>query len=410
MTESIKQKTGALSNNSDAIQLSALLGAAQTELSAIRTLVNELRTDHLATGTSYQPWLTEVDADLDLINDYLHYAGERDGVIGGNHTMGKGTDTSTKVRLSGTVRYRIGGVEYSATNIEAALATGEITGGKWGAWRLLMGKTGVLTTQRATANGTSGVMAFASGEDALLSLSQIAISADCVEVGYLTIDAAAGGFTPGADDPDAGNAQVDANNYYNCRVPRLDNGLTATPSVGLSEGTSDDEYAFGTINVRTNSLNVAEIAADVTIAFADADVITTSGKFGGELFVTDLAGTAIMSLASTGIAGGAQTVDLASAVAANTALDAVQAALPQIFTVIGRVVVEANKASFTFNTDDLAGTDGTATWTDEVAADYDRTKTSGAGVGVGSPAIPATVAAVVPAGVASSAISEGFSE
>lgn len=362
---------------------------------ALQAIFEALDVEVDASRVAVAAWETEVDSDLDNINDGVYYRNERDGVTGGNHTMGVGTTDTTMVRLSGTVRYRIGGVEYSATDVEGDLATGEVTENKWGAWRLLMGKTGAITTQRATANGTSGAMAFASAEDALLSLSQIAISANCIEVGYVAIDAAAGGFTPGTDDPKATDAQVDTDQYYNCRVPRIDNGFTAAPSVGLSEGTSNDEYAFGTINVRTNGLNIAQIAADVTIAFADADVITSDGKFGGELFVTDLAGTAVMSLASTGIAGGAQTVDLANAAAAVAALDAVQAALPQIFTVIGRVVVEANKASFTFNTDDLAGTDGTATWTDEIVGDFDRTKVSGTGVGIGSPTIPATVAADV---------------
>lgn len=352
-----------------------LFSDLDTEVDAIRALVNELRTD------------------TNIMNDLWQYETLRDGVVGGNFELGVGTDTSTSVRLDGTVYYRIDGVLYSTHDVEGVLQTGEVTENKFGAWRIMVGKTGALTTQRATANGTSGTMAFDSGEDALLSLGQIARTANTVDVGYVTIDAAAGGFTPGTDDPKTADAQCDAAVYYNCRVPRLDNGLTATPSVGLSEGTNNDEYAFGTINVRTNGKNVAEISADTTIAWSDADVITTSGNYGGELIVTNLAGTGIMSLAATGIAGSAQTMDYASAAAATTDLDAVQLALPQVFTVIGRVTVLANKASFTFNTDDLAGTDGTATWTDEVAADFDRTNTSGTGVGIDPPDVPAVCAA-----------------
>ena len=384
MAESIKQRTRALSGTKDGENLRLLYEAARTELIALRALANELRTDS------------------NKLTDSLHYRDDRDGVVGGNFTMGVGTDTSTKVRMSDTIRYRISGVEYSATDVEGELATGEITANKFGAWRIMIGKTGAITTQRATANGTSGAMAFDDGQDTLLSLSQIARSANCVDVGYLTIQAAGSGFTPGTDDPKTADADVTAAVYYNCRVPRLDNGLTATPSVGLSEGTSDDEYAFGTINVRTNGLNIAQIAADVTIAFSDADVITTSGKYGGELFVANLAGTGVMSLASTGIAGGAQTVDHNTEVIAIAALDAIQLALPQIFTVIGRVTVLANKATFTFNTDDLAGTDGTATWTDEVISDYDRTATTGTGVGISPPDLPAVCAAA--------AVSESLAE
>lgn len=406
MAESIKRRTNVLSNNKDAIQLKFLLDSIRTELGVLRTLANELRTDHGIATT----WLTEVDSDLDSINDYIHYVNARDGIVGGNFTMGEGSDTNTKVRMSGTVYYQIDGVVYSATDVEGTLATGEITADYWGAWRIMIGKTGAITTQRATANGTSGTMAYADAQDSLLNLGQIARTANTVDLGYLVIDAVTAGFTPGTDLPVTSDANVTIATYYNCRVPRLDNGLTAAPSVGLSEGTSDDEYAFGTINARTNGLNIAQIAADVTIAFSDADVITTSGKYGAELFVTDLAGTGVMSLASTGISGGAQTVDLASAAAANTALDAVQLAIPQLFTVIGRVTVLANKASFTFNTDDLAGTDGTATWTDEVAAAFDRTDTSGTGVGIAPPTIPGTVTAPTVSTISAAASAEVLTE
>lgn len=376
MSAKIQEYINNINDGQTARALQLIFEALDVELNATRTVV------------------TELIADADKVNDYTHYANQRDGVVGGNHSCGEGSTDTTKVRLSNVCRYSMNGVEYVTSNKEVEpVGTDDITANKYGAWRIMVGKTGAITTQRATANGTSGVMAFASAEDALLSLSQVARTANTVDVGYLVIQAAAGGFTPQTDLPVTSDAQVTSATYYDCYVPRLDNGLTASPSVGLSEGTNDDEYAFGTIDVRTNGLNIAQIAADVTIAFSDADVITTSGKYGGELFVTDLAGTGIMSLASTGIAGGAQTVDLASEAAANTNLDAVQLALPQIFTVIGRVTVLANKATFTFNTDDLAGTDGTATWTDAEAIDFDRTNTSGEGVGIDPPTIPATVTA-----------------
>ncbi len=340
--------------------------------------------------------VNELRADGDQSNDLESYR-QRDGVVGGGHVLsvGAGAD-STKVLMTNPVRYRMDGIEYVAESQVSILQTGEITGSKWGAWRFMVGKTGVVTNQRATANGTSGTMAFDNEEDALLSLSQVARTADTIDIGYLSIDAAAGGFTPGTDDPDSGDGQVDTNNYYDVRAPRLDNGLTADPSVGLSEGTNNDEYAHGTIDVRTNGLNKAQRAADTTIEFSDADIITTSGKYGAELFVTDLAGTLIKSLAGTGIAGSAQTQDHDTVVLATAALDAVQLALPHIFTVIGRVTVLANKGSFTFNTDDLAGTDGTPIWTDEEAVEYDRTDTSAPGVGIDDPAIPAAPSSDTP--------------
>lgn len=333
----------------------------------------------------------EIEADLESVKNHLKYCRERDGVIGGDHTMGVGTGTTTKVRMSAVCRYRISGVEYCAADAEGTLQTGEVTENKFGAWRILIGKTGAITTQRATANGTSGTMAYDSLEEAMLSLGQIAISASTIEIGYLVIQAAAGGFTPGTDDPKTADAAVTAATYYNVRTPRLDNCLTADPSVGLSEGTTDTQYAFGTINVRTNSINVAQIAADVTIAFAENDTVT-SGGYSGHLFVTDVAGTAVISLNATGVAGAAVAMNYTTAALATAALDAVQAALPVIFTVIGRMTMLANK-TFTFNTDDVAGTDGTATWTDESATDFARGTMAGTGVGGDPPDIPAATAA-----------------
>ena len=338
-------------------------------------------------------FFNELRTDSDALNDYVARMNDRDGVIGGSHTLGVGTGTSTKVRMSGTIRYRIDGVDYSAANLEVVLATGEITHNTNGAWRITIDKTGTLATQRATANGTSGTMAYASAEIALLNLAQIARPASTVDVGYLMIHATSGqgGFTPGTDDPATSDDQVDVATYYNCRMPHLDNGFTAAPSVSLSEGTNNDEFAFGTINVRTNGLNLAQIAADTTIAFTQNDVITSEDQLSGHLFITDTAGTAILSLAATGIAGAVQTMTYTTLTLATAALDAVQLALPKIYTVIGRMTCVANKDSFAFNTDDLAGTDGTATWTDEVATAYDRTDVAGTGVGPGVPTIPAVM-------------------
>lgn len=339
----------------------------------------------------------EIEADLESIKDYQKYHRERDGVIGGTFTLGVGTDDTTKVRMSGSVRYRIDGVEYTAQDQEVDLiGTDDITHNTNGAWRIMINKLGVLSTQRATTNGTSGVMAYASAETALLCLSQIARTTATVDVGYLMIHAtnAAGGFTPQTDDPATSDAQVDVATYYNVRMPRIDNGLTATPSVGLSEGTNDDEYAWGTIDARTNGLNKAQIAADTSQAFSQNDTIGAVGQYGGHLFITDTAGTGIISIAATGIAGSVQAMSYTSQALVTAALDAVQLALPQIYTVIGReTTIRIKVASFAYNTDDLAGTDGTATWTDEVSGDFARGTMSGTGVKIDPPAIPAATAA-----------------
>ena len=338
----------------------------------------------------------ELRSDSDTLSDYVARMNDRDGVIGGNHTMGVGTSDTTKVRLSGTVRYRIDGVEYSQTNLEAAFSnTGAVSNTKYGAWRILIDKLGAITTQSSTAAGT-GAQVHESAEQAFASLAQLAITANTVEIGYLTMLAANAGFTPNTDNPDSGHANVASNTYYNNRLPRLDNGFTAAPSVGLSEGDSgnEDEYAYGTINVRTNALNVAQIGANLNHPFTQADTITTSGKYGGHLIITNTAGNAIVSVPATGImANATAAMDYDTLALVTTALDNAQAALPNVFTVIGRITVLAAKATFTYNTDEIDGTanKGTGTFTDEVITAFDRTAVSGTGVGPGVPSIPAVV-------------------
>lgn len=340
----------------------------------------------------------ELRTDSDARSDYLAYIQDRDGVCGGNHVMLTGSDVSTKVRMSGTIRYRIDGIEYSATVVEGAFSnTGQVDIAKFGAWRFLMGKTGAITTQSATAAGT-GAQVHESAEQALASLAQLAPTADTVEIGYLVIQAdGANPFIPNTDNPTVGHANVDLSTYYSVHVARLDNGFTADPSVGLSEGTTDSEFAFGTINVRTNGLNIAQISADVTIVFTQSDTIAGTTKFGGHLFITNTAGSGILSLTANGVLKNSTTeMTYASAEAAVTALDAAQAALPLTFSVIGRMVLDSMKSTFTYNSDSLDGVDGAPTWTDEVAEAFDRTVVSGTGVGNAPPTIPpATTAAAL---------------
>lgn len=339
----------------------------------------------------------ELRSDSNTLSDYVARMNDRDGVIGGNHTLGVGTSDTTKVRLSGTVRYRIDGVEYSQTNLEAVFSdTSDVDNTKYGAWRILIDKLGAITTQSASATGAE-TQVHVTAEQAFVSLAQLAITANTVELGYLTLLAAGSGFTPNSDNPDSGDANVASNTYYNCRVPRLDNGFTAAPDSALTNGAAakNDEIKHGTINVRTNAKNVAEISANADLPFTQADTISTEDQFGGHLIITDTAGTAIITLTANGILANATTAMTYTVTTVTTALDAAQAALPNIFTVIGRVIVDptTGEGAFTYNTDDLAGGDGTATWTDEVATAFDRTTVAGTGVGPGVPSIPAVATA-----------------
>lgn len=395
--------------NDIAVQLNtyeATKGADQVTGSSTGSaaFLSELATDHAnqvvfdtevkADFGTVVTWQTEVDADADVMNDLLHYMSRRNGVVGGVHNITFGTTDTTMIRANGTVHYMIDGVQYTAVDQEVELdGTADVDNTKFGAWRIMGTKLGTIVTQRGTVGGTDVAMAYASAQIALLSLGQVVRTADQVDIGYLVIEGAGSGFTPATDLPKTSDANVTAATYYTAHAPLLDNGLTAAPSVGLSAGTTPEEFAFGTINARTNGKNVAQIAADVTRVFTNADIITTSGNYGGHLFVTNLAGTDVVDLSQTGISGSAQTVDSASSAAVQTALDAVYLALPNMFTVIGQEITLANKATFTYKTDDVNGTDGTPVWTDAVATAFNRTVTSGAGVGPLPPTIPATITA-----------------
>jgi hypothetical protein len=61
MTQSIKQRTGALADKSNAVQLKFLMDAVRTELTAIRTTVDELVADHATMKTSHDAMETLIE-------------------------------------------------------------------------------------------------------------------------------------------------------------------------------------------------------------------------------------------------------------------------------------------------------------------------------------------------------------
>ncbi|TKJ32193.1 MAG: hypothetical protein CEE38_23615 [Planctomycetes bacterium B3_Pla] len=286
-----------------------------------------------------------------------------EGVVAGDPNCKEGYVTTTSVRMDGRIYYVINGVRYSAKGVEAVLANGtdNITTGGFGAWRIMIDATGTLTTVAAVAAG--GDMNFTVAEDALMNLASQAPTASAVDVGYLVIEAAGGGFTIGTDLPVTSDAAVTSATYYSVGAVVDDNGLTAPMSLSLGVGTTPEQYSHGTVNARTNGQTVAQIAAGATVAFDDADTIGTAVQFGGHLIITDLAGTGLYALAANGVAGAVSAMTFATAALANTDLDTVETRLPMLFTVIGRIVVASAKAPFAYITDDINGTDGTATFT-----------------------------------------------
>jgi len=285
---------------------------------------------------------------ITLINNLRNAVVTENKLLAGIPGCVDGVSTTTKGRMEGPIRYQIGGQRYFSPAAEAVLdsAGQDITATKFGAWRFQINKLGALTSH-ASHDATD--MAYESAELALLALSSRPLVADTVVVGYLVIEAAAGGFTIGTDLPLTGDAQVTAATYYDVSG---DSGLIAA-ATGVVSATPE-EIAIGAATVKVDGLQLAEVAADATLPFPLADTVTAL-KWGAWLIVSDLAGTAhyIQSVDGDFTASlmAYDTFALAKAAA-----DPLIAAMPNRFVVLGVLYVNADAGLFTAITDDI--TDG----------------------------------------------------
>lgn len=393
-------------------------------LNTVATSLNETRTDHLGSGTSYKVWADEMTTDHasfktltdELVDDhatfktavdetetlieemyddeeakrdYLHFMNEADGVIGGDFTIAAAA--ATTLTGAGHVEFRMNGETFYC-DLDTTITledSGDIVTGKWGAWRILIDREGTVTTQ-----DTGSQMAFDNEEDALLNLSAVAPTANTVTIGYFTIDSDAG-FNIGTDNVNGETAE----NVYHVRGPAKQvSGLHTALGASVAVGSTDTNFSHGTIDAKSNGVYLSQIGAGADVAFDDADTIG-SGNFGGHLLVVGLDGASVYALAADGAAGSVSAMTYADAAAVNTAIDTLTDQLPEMFVPFGRIVVENGKgALFTYGTDDIAGTDGTATYTDATVGTWDRTVTTGFDSHtINPPAIPAELSASKPA-------------
>lgn len=384
-----------------------ILEAMDTEIGTLRTLANELRTDTLGSGTSRQLWETEVDGDLDNINNYLHYMSKRDGVLPSYSatTYTLATQAGVDILGAGYIRYRIGGIEYECaldTSIVLEGAAGlEITAVKFCAWRVMIDKYGVVTTQ---ADIATGAVAHDSDDEALYALAKRARTVNTIDIAYITLEGLdAAVFDVGTTNTNHAEAAYTVTYAHGFR----DNvGLAADMSIVLQSSANDLAIKHGTVYTTNGNSNVlAVIAAGDDVGWTYNDTITAS-KWGGHLIFVDLAGTAIITLSADGIPK-SSLMAYNSSDLCHVALNAAQLALPMCFAVIGRCVVAADATTFTYDTDDIVGTDGTGVFTGETFAKHDRTYVSGErGKGQDAPTIPATVGQDVPTATGSAAVVE----
>ena len=357
------------------------------------TLVNELRANNDLTRT----WQTEVDADLDEINDMLDFLVEEDGVLGGDYTFSDGA--ATALTMSGSVVYRIGGETFYAElpATQALEDEGDVAQNKYRAWRVEIDRLGAVTCL------SFGDMEKTTAEEALLSLCALALTANTATLGYVVFNDTTGAFNIGTTNvSDSENFVA----YYERQPRNRASALTAALGASIAVGSTATNYSTGTRDYMASGLRVAQDAAEADKVFDDNDTIGT-GQFGGHLIVTNLANSATYALGSDGLAESASAMTHATDAAVVTQLALLAARLPSMFCLVGTIRVEnISGGTFTYNTENIDdASDANATYTDVAFATHDRTATDAIQLGrTNPPVVPATITApVVPAAVAGAA-------
>ena len=362
------------------------------------TLPNNLRT-----------WAIEVDADLDLINDAMHYHNERDGVIGGDFTFSAGA--AVTITGSGRIHYRIAGVEYYAV-LDTTIVledSGDVVQNNFGAWAILIDSHGVVTTQDTEV---AAPMAHGNLIDAVLSLSSRANTAGTIPIGYLVVTDNNGVFSPNADNLNASGVTA---TLYAVKGPREMCGINEDDAtLAITAPNSAATWNSGAaIDVRTAGSGIAgpilagnqtQLAAITTQAMDDADTVDVN-DFGGWVLVWEPSGPGVYALAANGIAGAVTAMTYTTAALRNTDLDLVEARLPLTCAPIGRILLNNVSGGNAW----VAATDN---WDHDTAVATVENYTNKAlgrtslvnNVGLEAPAIPASVAEAIGSAASTTAV------
>lgn len=368
--------------------------AIASSVTTNKTLTDEIHDDHATDIT----WSTEVDADLDTLGDCVERLQGRDGVIHSTASFTVGSSATTCVG-TGQVTYQMDGRVYSAAVGTTITLTddGDVDSAKFRAWRILMSKAGVTTTQSADTSADNA-------QYSLFTLAKTAITADTVEIGYFTLTKSDGAFDIGSTNTDAANTTLV---FYKVSAPRLQIGLTAAVGAATDAQDGTATVDIGTVDAHISagtlagpwSRNLAQISASANTVLTVADTIDTV-KYGGWLVCTNVAGSAYVFLSADGDmdATGVTAQSYANDAAVVTALDNCIDRLPLIFCPVATIIV-SNQAggSFTAKTTFWDATSTTTVATDFSSGAFDRTVTGAAasataGVKPGLPAVPASVA------------------
>ena len=163
-----------------------VLKSMDTEIDALRTLANELRTDHATFKSVTDSTVAALTGDYVLTSPDL--------AIG---------STATAVS-NAAFNYLINGTLYYKAAVAAGTAPGNdvVPQGKFGAVAFDIGTDGTIDAVEATANATGYASA------ALAAAALPAVAADHARMGYVTATKSDGAFTFGSTELGAANTTV----------------------------------------------------------------------------------------------------------------------------------------------------------------------------------------------------------
>lgn len=215
-------------------QLLLALSAMDTEIDALRTLANEVRTDHGTTRT--------VDTDQTTLLNNL-----RTLILTRTYANPALAINSNFDITTGAFSYSIAGVYYSQAanqNFDTG-TTATFPAGKWGIALLSLNAAGDETVTWATNTDNAGY-----DSEALAIAALPETPANHCPIGYATVQAAAGNsFTAGTDalqGGTGGNASQDTN-YYNLVDPKgtITAAVTSSPPDALSASAVTEQVQRG---------------------------------------------------------------------------------------------------------------------------------------------------------------------
>jgi len=220
MTQSIKKRTNALKNKSDASQHKFLLDAIRTELAALRTLANELRTDN-ATNIIF-------GSDVRSVVNDLYTMAKSDSIINAT-TLAIGSN-AIKFAVS-AFQYSLDGVSYhkAAGDDIVFSAAHEIL--QYGAIRIQIAADGTVSS-KVWGSPQTGV----SPADAIQGLPNA--DAGNVSIGYILLYHPSGTWTANLDDMTAG-CDVNEITFVNDAAEVTANVTTTTASTLSASATAE---------------------------------------------------------------------------------------------------------------------------------------------------------------------------